>query len=351
MNFAVINARSATPKIDSIIENFNERDWDFAIISETWFVKGPVFESTIEELERGHGIGAICQNRCTKTGRNTGGGIAILFKKKRLSMKSYPFRRDGSEIIVGKTKLENDNRHIFVVGLYLPPSLKQNGIRKAIDAIRGVLTKIKTEVKNPIIIIGGNLNKIDITPAFNDMLDIINIPSPPTRGNERLDQCFSSIKEDKVKSSVLPPLESSGGTTSDHLILELKADLQRLHTFQWIKYRTREMTKKNQEKFREKYCAVDWERLLGGVESPDIMTGILHQTIDDLTNECFPWRDRKIKSTDDPWITDDIKKVIRRRKRKYCKQHRSLAWKEIKEESDRMIRESRRNSTARPWIR
>ena len=39
-NFILTNARSLAPKIDSFLENFNERDIDLAVVTETWLYEG-----------------------------------------------------------------------------------------------------------------------------------------------------------------------------------------------------------------------------------------------------------------------------------------------------------------------
>ena len=46
-----------------------------------------------DELVNGNGIGLICTNRRPKNGRNPGGGVAILYKKSRVSLKHYSIAR------------------------------------------------------------------------------------------------------------------------------------------------------------------------------------------------------------------------------------------------------------------
>ena len=38
-NFLLTNARSLAPKIDSFVENFNERDIDLCVVTETWLAE------------------------------------------------------------------------------------------------------------------------------------------------------------------------------------------------------------------------------------------------------------------------------------------------------------------------
>ena len=104
VRFAVINARSVAPKLKSLVEIFKERDLAFAVVTESWLVDGHLCDQVTEELELGHGISSICQNRKNTSGRNTGGGVAIMAKKNILSLKNYPVKRNGCEIAVGQSR-------------------------------------------------------------------------------------------------------------------------------------------------------------------------------------------------------------------------------------------------------
>ena len=68
------------------------------------------------------------------------------------------------------------------------------------------------------------------------------------------------------------------------------------------------------------------------------MSQKLHDLTNSLTDQCLPWRNRKVRSCDDPWITDDIKRAIRRRKKRYKKRHRGSKWKDVKAETDELIK-------------
>ena len=239
----------------SLTENVSERDWSFAIISETWFVEGYIFDQSILELKQGHGIESICLNRKDTVGRT--------------------------------------------------------------------------------------INYYDLSSALDDFLNIKCIDSPPTRGTERLDLLLTNRPEEVVQCRLCPPLESMAGQRSDHSILECTFKIGHRHSFHWVKYRTRDLTKKNHEKFHAKFTAVDWKAVIGEDVCPSSMTRSLQQTVTELTDECFSWRERKVRSTNDPWITDEICRVIRRMKRKCGKEDRSVAWQAIKDESDHLIKESK----------
>ena len=101
-SFAIINARSLPPKIDSLAEFFEEEDWSFAMLTETWLIDGPVCEGTKEELGNQHGIELITLNRREKAGRNTGGGVALAYKKSKITLTNYPARKNGCEFLIAK---------------------------------------------------------------------------------------------------------------------------------------------------------------------------------------------------------------------------------------------------------
>ena len=177
-DFALFNARSLTPKIKSVSENFDEREWAFAIATETWFVDGDPFEETKRDLKNGCGIDSICANRNATRGRNSGGGAAILFKRSKVSLKQYPIKRSGCEIVATKVWFSDCRRPTFIIGIYMPPGMIKSMLDKYVATLSDSITKIKLEEKNPISIIGGDFNRYDVTAALADHLDITEASTP-----------------------------------------------------------------------------------------------------------------------------------------------------------------------------
>ena len=108
-------------------------------MSETWLIEGDVFTDAVNELKYKAGIEAICVNRKATSGRNTGGGAAILYKKNKISLKPYPFRREGCELVAAKGRISGDNRPLYVIAAYLPPSMKKKLYEKYCQALRSLL--------------------------------------------------------------------------------------------------------------------------------------------------------------------------------------------------------------------
>ena len=236
----------------------------------------PANNQAILDLKLGHGIGCIHQHR----GSNRS-GVAIFFNKSRMQLKKFPVKCNGCEIVVGRSKITDNCRPIFIISCYLPPGMRRAKVSKCLDAIRDTVTKIKITERDPIIIMAGDINKYDLTPALDDFLDIKCASSPPSRGSERLDLLFTNVDNFIAGSSLHSPLEALGGAPSDHRVLLFKMD------FSWITYRARDLTQKNYDKFHELYTAINWEDLLGKTECPTKMTEILHSKIKELTDTCL----------------------------------------------------------------
>ena len=60
--------------------------------------------------------------------------------------------------------------------------------------------------------------------------------------------------------------------------------------------------------------------------------------MDAAMSECFPVITVKRKSTEDPWITEKIRKKIRKRKAIFKSEGRSVRWKRIKKITAKMIK-------------
>ena len=101
------------------------------------------------------------------------------------------------------------------------------------------------------------------------------------------------------------------------------------------------VTEEAKEKFVRFFTYIDWEKTLGGMTCPSQAAGILHKKIEKLNDLCFPWKDRKIRSTDKPWITDNIRRKIRSRMRCYKKHRRGPRWQLKKKETDHDIEKKR----------
>ena len=74
------NARSLCPKIDSMIDCFEEMKSMIGIIANTWLADGDSLQRNIADLAAGAGIGLICRNRNPNVRRDAHEGVAISYR-------------------------------------------------------------------------------------------------------------------------------------------------------------------------------------------------------------------------------------------------------------------------------
>ena len=340
LNISVTNARSLRPKIESVIESFEELNTTIMTVSETWLTRDPLSERALSELENGHGIGCIRRDRPSKTSRNPGGGVAILFRKSLITLKELRFKRSGFEIVAATGKLRNSKNTVVVISTYFPPSLSKDRTELQLGCIMDCIETAKIRFTNPLVCVGGDFNRVDPSAALCAAPDMKMIDPIPTRGNAALEVAIVNFARDLVHKSANTALYNELGTESDHSVLHMEFKMRHVHSFKKIEYKTRIITDDAKEKFLRFFTYIDWEKLLGNVTCPSKATELLHEKIDSLNDMCFPWKLRKIRSTDKPWITDKIKRKIRSRKRCFKKYRRGPKWQEKKQITDKEIEKS-----------
>ena len=78
-----INARSLCPKVDSLIDCFQELTVDIAVITETWLKDGPDHDKFVTDLELGAGLSVLSLNRAPNPATGVAhGGVSVIYKKK-----------------------------------------------------------------------------------------------------------------------------------------------------------------------------------------------------------------------------------------------------------------------------
>lgn len=100
MNFALTNARSLPPKINSHVVAFDELDLDFFMITETWITNSKRTQQNLTDLEHAENLKVICKNRPSR-----GGGVAIVFDARRANFKRFPLPRSSWEVVCATGKV------------------------------------------------------------------------------------------------------------------------------------------------------------------------------------------------------------------------------------------------------
>ena len=340
INFSIglTNARSLWQKRTVLADYLEELQLALTIITETWFYDCEALKTLETDLLHGRAVSLL--NRCRKKLKrsNPGGGVSIAFKKSLVNLKEYQFKRAGYEVICAKGKIKNHTRPLFVFGVYIPPKSSAAQTQECMEFISEAILKIKTEVRESYIVVGGDLNNRDLTAAIGDYQDLTEIPTDPSRGGAHLDILASNFNNSLKKTAANDPLETEDGQSkSDHAFLSYHFALKHKHDFHWIHYRVRQITDKNIEKYDKLMREADWAVRDG--EDLDTLVNRLHNQIVTHTDASFPWKNYKIRSTDDPWIDDATRKKIAQRKLVFERDKgRSVEWRELKAITNNMIK-------------
>ena len=102
ISFASTNARSLAPKIHSAIDFFTETDLTLMVVTETWLQEGRTLEDNVADLDLGAGLGLIHKGRRGKRG----GGVGILYKKSKISLKKLTLHQNNYEIVAACGKIK-----------------------------------------------------------------------------------------------------------------------------------------------------------------------------------------------------------------------------------------------------
>ena len=114
-NFLLTNARSLAPKIDSFIENFEERDVDLCVVTETWLnTASGLLEDEGVDLCLGEGISFF---HCGRPVGRRGGGVGVFFRSSRIKAVDITPKDNPHEVCAVLCSLRGTSRKIICLSL------------------------------------------------------------------------------------------------------------------------------------------------------------------------------------------------------------------------------------------
>ena len=234
--FVIINcnARSLCPKIESLVECFEEMDGTVGVVSETWIRDGA--EDLVERLSEGDGLGFISRKRSQPASNGvTYGGVAVLWRKSACSLKEFAFPNPlDFEVVVATGSLRGHTRKLAIISCYIPPGYSRARGEGAIEHINDIVVHLKGRFTDPYIVIAGDYNQWQVADSLDDFPDIKEAPVGPTRGDLSIDKIFTNVSRSISDSGSLEPLEDEEGEKqSDHRVAYCRADLGRINAFKW----------------------------------------------------------------------------------------------------------------------
>ena len=338
------NARSLCPKIDSLIDCFEELDVTLGVVTETWLASGTSLDKDIKDLVQGAGLGMICLNRDPNDRGVAHGGVAVVHDTARCTLQRLDLPNpDKFEVLVTLSNVAGHSRKLLTVACYLPPNYNARRGKEALNHIENVVLEIKRMYRDPFIMVAGDFNQWPVQDALQDFTDLKEAPVGPTRNDRSIDRIFTNFNRSITESGTVPPLEPEPGyqgTRSDHRVAFARAALPRTRTYEWLSYQYRFFNPAAVEQFGAWLASKDWVDV--AIAEGSNAKAETYQSAVTGAMECFfPLITVRRKSTDCPWVNNRIRKLITRRKGIYVREGRSEAWKRLKRITDELLRKRR----------
>ena len=252
----------------------------------------------------------------TASSRIVGGGVSIIYRKSTCNFKERKIAGNAFELVMAVGKIGKIARQIAVFCVYIEPRTKMADLAVLKELIENKILKLKANSKNPIILLGGDMNRRDLASAFENFDDIKQINHDATRRGVCLDMLFSNADIDD--QAVWPPLESRDGRKSDHdcVIFMAKERKARQHT--WGKKWARKHTSQAVEQFGLDLRTTDWNNVLPQGKGPDHLVASFETWVKSRVDKLFPVKSFRSRTDEPPWITQGIR-WLSKLKSRVCK--------------------------------
>ena len=341
------NARSLSPKIVSLQDAFEAHELDFALVTESWLKDGSTLDRDVVDLEYGTGLKILYKNRPRRAAgaRSVGGGVSIVYRKDKCNFREHRISDCSFELLVALGRVSRVRRTIAIFCLYIEPKMKAADLRRLRELIADVILQIKAKHPNPLVLVGGDMNRRDIGPAFEAFSDIEVKNFEPTRGNACLDVVYGNFRQ--TNPVVYPPLETLAGVPSDHACVVFNMLESKERNFVWVKKTARKHTEQAVEEFGQRFGAIEWNKHMSEAMLPDQLVEVYEGITSALVDELFPLKTVRIRSNEPPWITDGTRRLARRMRRVYKAQKKSAHWKRLRFRHDQMINASKMEFVAK----
>ena len=341
------NARSLKPKIGSLHQAFGSLELDIACVTETWYKGGRELNEHLIEVEGKMGIKMIHKSRDGRS-RKSGGGVAIAFNASNCNLKARGLKhvKRDHEVVCAVGVVGKIARKIVIFAVYVPPSMRAAELESLRESLATEISAAAKAFKDPVILVAGDFNHRDIGEAINEVGEFTALATAPTRGTNTIDLIYTNDPEAHLDTRVLPPLDTAGGTLSDHRCVFTEARFPPVKNFHWVSELRRTRDQRREEAFAQDMKDWNWEGLRKA-GSADDMAKTLEETIDHLTNKHFPLARVRKRSNESPWITRRIRRMWKRKIRLYKKKGKSQAWWNTERALQERITEAKENFVER----
>ena len=334
------------PKIQSLKNDLLERSVGVGFLQETWEQSENKFHMyEIEKLLEIDGFQYISAPRPQNChGRSYGGAAIVIDKRKYSCQKINIFVPNNLEVVWSMVKPKNQFtkfKKIIACSFYSPPSKKKN--TKLADHIVTTLHMLLSKYPESAIILGADKNQMDISPILNCGLKLRQVVDKNTRKGKILDVIIMNISGLYKTPIIAPPIQCddpTSGQPSDHSVPVCIPHTDRYRppqrNYRIIRYRP--LPQSSIQRFGEWIVNHSWESI-GDDLSPTEQAIELEKILNDNLNKFCPEKEMKLGSHDKLFITAELKRLDRQKRREYTKRGKTEKYKSLKQQFDLKYKE------------
>ena len=292
------NICSLRNKIDKLSAVMQTNNIDICAITESWLTHD--VPSEIVDI-----AGYTCYRRDRMDGRRGGGVVCYVRQDLPFSLVK-PVEDDSVEslwLLYRKPRMPRCISHLLVGVVYHPPDVishvTSTHIVDNVDAI------VQQHPNTSVIIVGDFNHMID--KPLTDM-SLKQIVKSATRKTAILDKIYTNIGDWYQQPQILPSI-----ARSDHeSVMLMPVNGGKRTTGQRITSTVRSSDRNNKSQLARDLMAFDWSAI-EEMQSVDSMTSYFYDVTTTMLNHYLPFREVTRYSTDKPWVTEEFRRLIRKR--------------------------------------
>ena len=331
-----LNPRSAMNKIQELQAFIEEESIDCAFISESHDRENKKLEDhiTLEDHE-------VISNLYQREGK--GGRPALIVNKNKYnitnltnSLITIPWGVEVVWALLTPKNVTSDStiQNIVLGSIYSKPNSKKK--TALLDHIAETYNFLSTKYGQGLYwILAGDTNDLKLQPILNLSPNMKSLVKEPTRKNpdKILDNIITDMGKWYQSPKCVPPLDAdpgSGGKPSDHLIVIMEpiSVLNNKPSRTKREILVRPLKQSGIDMFAHWINKQTWEEVLRA-NTVDEKTEVLQKILLNKVDEYLPQKVLKISSDDQPFITEKLKCLKRKKSREYNKNRRSKKWHDL----------------------
>ena len=282
-------------------------------------------------------LGGIKYISTPRPGSQRGGGaaIAVRTEKYEICKLNIPIPKSVEvvwgllrpKIITGKITV------IIVCSFYSPPKSRKN--TALLEHITHTVQALRVTYPRAGVIISGDRNNIDMGALLQIDSSIRQAVKKATRGFKILDVILSNLHTYYNEPEIIPPISPDvpgKGAPSDHWGVLAIPHTNSVETKKrsTLRRTIRPMPESLLSIFAEKMQSTDFSEIYLKPNSTQ-MVEKYQEILQKLVAETFPSKNIKISDQDQPWFTEELRALKRRRMREYVKNGKSARYSELRE--------------------